>query len=148
MEVNMGALEKLKLVALAPKRKKSATDERRDKMVAQLTEQLKLVEAALGGAPYVRKKTVWETDAEGNRKRVEADTRVRQWWQEQENGAVQFAVRYGSKPLEMRTGLAAVEVAKLAELPAIIKTLLTAVQQGELDTQMAAAAVGRKPKTR
>ncbi len=46
----MGALEKLKLVALAPKRKKSATDERRVKMVSQLTEQLKVVEALLGGA--------------------------------------------------------------------------------------------------
>lgn len=50
MEVNMGALEKLKLVALAPKRKKSATNERRDKMVSQLTEQLKVVDAALGDA--------------------------------------------------------------------------------------------------
>lgn len=144
----MGTLEKLKLVALAPKRKKSATDERRDKMVSQLTEQLKVVEAALGGPAYVRKKTVWETDDEGNRKRVEANARIRQWWQELENGAVQFAVRYGTKPLEMRTGLAAVEVAKLAELPAMIKTLITAVQAGELDTQMAMAAVGRKPKLR
>ncbi|ESW60653.1 MAG: hypothetical protein Q27BPR15_10685 [Rhodobacter sp. CACIA14H1] len=148
MEVNMGTLEKLKLVALAPKRKKSATDERRDKMVSQLTEQLKVVEAALGGPAYVRKKIVWETDGEGNRKRVEADARLRQWWQEQENGTVQFAVRYGTKPLEMRTGLAAVEVAKLADLPAMIKTLIAAVQAGELDTQMAMAAVGRKPKLR
>ncbi len=144
----MGTLEKLKLVALAPKRKKSATDERRDKMVSQLTEQLKVVEAVLGGPAYVRKKVIWETDAEGNRKQAEADARVRQWWQEQENGTVQFAVRYGTKPLEMRAGLAAVEVAKLAELPVIIKTLIVAVQAGELDTQMAMAAVGRKPKGR
>ena len=49
MEINVGTLEKLKLVALAPKRKKSATDERRDKMVSQLTEQMKVVEAAQGG---------------------------------------------------------------------------------------------------
>jgi hypothetical protein len=73
---------------------------------------------------------------------------IRQWWQELENGTVQFAVRYGTKPLEMRTGLAAVEVAKLADLPAMIKTLIAAVQAGELDTQMAMAAVGRKPKLR
>ncbi len=77
----MGTLEKLKLVALAPKRKKSATDERRDKMVSQLTEQLKVVEVALGGPAYVRMKIIWETDAAGNRKRVEAAARVRQWWQ-------------------------------------------------------------------
>jgi hypothetical protein len=35
MEVNMGTLDKLKLVVIAPKRKNSATEERRDKMVAQ-----------------------------------------------------------------------------------------------------------------
>jgi len=48
----------------------------------------------------------------------------------------------------MRTGLAAIEVAKMAELPAVIKTLLSAVQQGELDTQLAMAAVSRRPKGR
>ena len=52
MEINVGTLEKLKLVALAPKRKKSATDERRDKMVSQLTEQMKVVEAAQGGRAF------------------------------------------------------------------------------------------------
>jgi hypothetical protein len=148
MEDDMGALEKLKLVALAPKRKKSATDERRDKMIGQLTEQLKQAEAALGGPEYSRKKIIWVTDTDGTRKRAEANARLRQWWQEQESGAVQFAVRYGSKPLEMRTGLAAIEVAKMAELPAVIKTLLSAVQQGELDTQLAMAAVSRRPKGR
>jgi hypothetical protein len=72
MEINVGTLEKLKLVALAPKRKKSATDERRDKMVWQLTKQMKVVEAALGGPASVCKKAIQETDAEGNCKRVEA----------------------------------------------------------------------------
>ncbi len=46
----MGTLEKLKPVALGPKRKNSATDERRDKILSQLTEQLKVVDAALGDA--------------------------------------------------------------------------------------------------
>lgn len=144
----MGALEKLKLVAFAAKRKKSAADERRDKMTAQLTEQLKLVVAALGGLPYERKKIIWETDAQGNRQRVEANTRVRPWWQDGDNGTVQFVLRYGARPLEVRTGMAAVEVAKIADLPALIKTLMQAVDQGELDTQLAMAAVSRKPKGR
>lgn len=46
----MGVLDKLKIVALAPKVKHSVEQDRRVKMVEQLTEQLRIVEAALGGA--------------------------------------------------------------------------------------------------
>jgi hypothetical protein len=44
----------------------------------------------------------------------------------------------------MRTGLAAVKAAKLADLPAKLNMLIAAVPAGELDTQIAMAAVGRK----
>ena len=46
MEVNMGTLDKLKFVAVAPKRKQSIAEERRQKVVQQLMEQLKLAQAA------------------------------------------------------------------------------------------------------
>lgn len=57
---------------------------------------------------------------------------------------MQFAVHYSAKPLKMRTGLAAVKAAKLADLPAKLNMLIAAVPAGELDTQIAMAAVGRK----
>ena len=148
MEVNMGTLDKLKFVAAAPKRKQSIAEERRQKMVQQLTEQLKLAEAALGGVPYQRIKQVWITDTDGNRTRAAKPARIRLWWQDGDNGTVQFVLRYGARPLEVRTGMAAVEVAKMADLPALIKTLMQAVEAGELDTQLAMAAVSRKPKGR
>ena len=65
-EAMMGVLDKLKIVALAPKAKASVEQDRRVKLVEQLAEQLKLVEAALGGTAYQRSKTVWITDDVGH----------------------------------------------------------------------------------
>jgi hypothetical protein len=50
---------------------------------------------------------------------------------------VQFGVRYGAVPLQLQPGKTAVEVAKLADLPVVIKTLMQAVEAGELDAAMA-----------
>jgi hypothetical protein len=136
-EANMGVLDKLKIVALAKQVKGTVEQERRKKLVRQLTEQLKLAEAALGGVAYQRTKAAWDTDAEGHRYRVQRPVKLRQWWTVGDGGAVQFGVRYGAVPLQMQPGKTAVEVAKLADLPVVIKTLLQAVEAGELDAAMA-----------
>ena len=137
LEANMGMLDKLKIVALAKQVKGTVEQEQRKKLAEQLTEQLKLAEAALGGVAYQRTKAAWETDAEGNRYRVQRSVKLRQWWTVGDGGAVQFGVRYGAVPLQLHPGKTAVEVAKLADLPAVIKTLLQAVEAGELDAAMA-----------
>ena len=136
-EANMGVLDKLKIVALAKEVKGTVEQERRKKLAEQLTEQLKLAEAALGGVAYQRTKAAWDTDAEGNRYRVQRPIKLRQWWTVGDGGAVQFGVRYGAVPLQLQPGKTAVDVAKLADLPEIIKTLLQAVDAGELDAAMA-----------
>jgi len=143
----MGVLDKLKIVALAKQVKGTVEQERRKKLAGQLTEQLKLAEAALGGAVYQRTKAAWETDAEGNRHRVQRPVKLRQWWTVGDGGTVQFGVRYGAAPLQLQPGKAAVEVAKLADLPVIIKTLLQAVEAGELDAAVAAAMGSRGAKS-
>ena len=138
-EANMGVLDKLKIVALAKQVKGTVEQERRKKLAGQLTEQLKLAEAALGGVAYQRTKAAWETDAEGHRYRVQRPVTLRQWWTVADGGVAQFGVRYGAVPLQLQPGKAAVEVAKLADLPVVIKTLLQAVEAGELDAAVAAA---------
>ncbi len=143
----MGTLEKLKLVALAPKREKSATDERRAKLVEQLQEQLKMAEAMLNGTTYERTKSTWDKDAEGNRVRVQKPVRVRAWWEVAGN-AVQFGLRYGAVPLELQRGKSAVEVAKLAELPPVIKLLITAAEAGEMDAAIATVMEKRGSKAK
>ncbi len=143
----MGVLDKLKIVALAKEVKGTVEQERRKKLAEQLTEQLKLAEAALGGVAYQRTKAAWDTDAEGNRYRVQRTVKLRQWWTVVNGGAVQFGVRYGAVPLQLQPGKAAVEVAKLADLPQVIKTLMQAVEAGELDAAVAAAMGSRGAKS-
>ena len=87
---------------------------------------------------YQRTKAAWETDADGNRYRVQRPVKLRQWWTVADGGVAQFGVRYGAVPLQLQPGKAAVEVAKLSDLPAVIKTLLQAVEAGELDAAVAA----------
>lgn len=144
----MGVLDKLKIVALAPKVKHSVEQDRRAKLVEQLKEQLKLVEAALGGAAYQRSKDVWITDDAGNRSKVQRAVKLRQWWTVGTNGAVQFGLRYGAVPLEVKAGMSAVEVSKLADIPLLIKALLQAVDQGELDEAIDAVTAARKRKAK
>ena len=135
----MGVLDKLKIVALAKQVKGTVEQERRKKLAEQLTEQLKLAEAALGGTTYQRTKATWDTDAEGHRYRVQRPVKLRQWWTVGDGGVAQFGVRYGAVPLQLQPGKTAVEVTKLADLPMVIKTLMQAVEAGELDTAVAAA---------
>ena len=142
----MGVLDKLKIVALAPKVKHSVEQDRRAKLVEQLKEQLKLVEAALGGSAYQRSKDIWITDDAGNRSKVQRPVKLRQWWNVGTNGAVQFGLRYGAVPLELQPGKTAIEVAKLADLPAVITTIIEAVAAGELDAATAQRAQRRSSK--
>ena len=144
----MGVLDKLKIVALAPKVKRSVEQDRRAKLVEQLAEQLKLVEAALGGTAYQRSKSVWVTDDAGNRSKVQRPVKLRQWWTVASNGAVQFGLRYGAVPLEVKAGMSAVEVTKLADVPLLIKALVQAVDQGELDAAIDAVTAARKSKAK
>lgn len=132
----MGVLGKLKIVALAPKAKASAEQDRRTKLIEQLDEQKKMVEGLLAGTPYLRTKQVWVDGEDGNRTRAERPVRARQWWQLGAGGAVQFGLRYGAVPLELQPGKTAIEVAKLADLPGVIATIIEAVAAGELDMAM------------
>ena len=143
----MGVLDKLMIVALAPRVKRSVEQDRRVKLVEQLAEQLKLVEAALGGTAYQRSKAVWITDEAGNRTKAQRPVKLRQWWTVGATGAVQFGLRYGAVPLEVKAGMSAVEVAKLADIPLLIKVLVQAVDQGELDDAIAAVTAARKAKS-
>ena len=143
----MGVLDKLKIVALAKPVKGTVEQERRKKLAEQLTEQLKLAEAALGGASYGRSKAAWVNEADGTRNRVQRPVKLRQWWIVGTAGTVQFGLRYGAVPVQLQQGKTAVEVAKLGDLPAVIKTLLLAVDAGELDAAVAAAMGSRGTKS-
>ena len=53
------------------------------------------------------------------------------------DGSFLFTVRSGSKAIEFEKGKAGVSVPTLDKLPAVIDTLIAAVRNGELDSQLA-----------
>ena len=128
----MGMLDKIKLVEMKRKAKPNVAQQRRTKLIEQLQEQLKMAEAMLNGTTYERTKSAWDKHAEGNRVRIEKPVRLRAWWEVTGN-EVQFGLRYGAVPLHVQQSKSAVEVAKLAELPATIKLLISPAEAGEMD---------------
>ena len=70
--------------------------------------------------------------------RQQRPVRLKQWWFKDRSGTLLFAVRYGAKILPITKDKSAFEVGSLEQLPTVIKTLIQAVDAGELDTQLAA----------
>ena len=103
---------------------------RRNKLVAKISEQIKLA----SDTDYRPLKLTWHKDAEGREHRVEVPKRVRRWWTEHSNGTVQLTVRYGSKPLELAKGKNAIVVNSKAELPTVLAHLRAAAEKGDFDT--------------
>jgi hypothetical protein len=71
---------------------------------------------------------------------IDATKRVRPWWFTGDNGKLCFSVRYGSRVLDIAKGKNAIEVANLDDLAAVIETVKSAVETGELDAQIEAAS--------
>ena len=137
----MSAFNGLKLVAA--KRPQAATPvvQRRNKLSNQLWEQIELARAAAEGRTYapVKLRNV-VNKATGERTRIEAAKRVKQWWFVAETGRVCVQVRYGTRVLELAKGKNSIEVANGDELLSVLETVKSAVEAGELDAQIEAAS--------
>ena len=137
----MSAFNGLKLVAA--KRPQAATPvvQRRNKLSNQLWEQIELARAAAEGRTYapVKLRNV-VNKVTGERTRIEAAKRVKQWWFVAETGRVYVQVRYGTRVLELAKGKNSIEVGSGSELLAVLETVKKSVELGELDTQIEAAS--------
>ena len=87
----------------------------------------------------VKFRSVVEHDT-GIRRQVETPKRVKPWWFTTESGKLALSVRYGTKVLELAKGKVAVEVGAEKDLVPTLELIKTAVLNGELDTQIEAAA--------
>ena len=76
----------------------------------------------------------------GERKQVETQMLVKQWWFTTQAGKLAISVRYGSRVLELAKGKFAVEVAHEKDLAKTLDAIKAAVLAGELDTAIDAAA--------
>lgn len=132
----MGHLENLKIVAQQQKHSRNKTEHRRIKLLEKLDEQLAMVQALIDGEIYTKSKTAYVKNDDGQRVLVEKQKRVRPWYWMSGAGGCFFQVWYGSKVIELKPGMTAVQVSKREELPAVIRSIIDAVRFGELDVQI------------
>lgn len=131
-------LNNLKLVAVKRVTKMSPVQQRRNKLVKMIWEQMELCKAKDAGSVYapMRLRTVKNTDT-GERTTVQMAKRVRAWHWVAESGKICLAVHYGAKTIELAKGMTAVELNSEADLLATLETIKQAVEAGELDTAIA-----------
>jgi len=145
-EIQMSALNSLKLVAAVRINVMSPVQFRRNKLSAKLADQIELAKAMSEGATYVAKRIRNVKDRiTGEVKSVEQTRKVRPFWFRAESGKLCVQLRYGTKVLDFSKGKNAIEVANESELVSVLETLKKAVESGELDAQIeAVSAVVRK----
>ena len=131
----MAVLSNLKLVASKKHQTVSPVVHRRNKLVNKLHEQIELCEAKKSGNTYTPKKLKTFTNKQtGERMTAEVVKRVKEWFWIGDNGKINLAIKYGAKTLPLnKKGANAIELATGDELIATLKSLKTAVLEGELD---------------
>jgi hypothetical protein len=130
----MSALAKLKLIASKRTAAANPVQNRRNKLVAKITEQIALATARQEGRTYTATKVRAVTDsATGERKLVEVAKRIKEWFWINESGKTVVSIRYGAKTLEFAKGKNAVEVASTDDLISTLLVIKEAVIAGELD---------------
>jgi hypothetical protein len=143
----MSALNTLKFVSAKKPTQLAPIEIRRRKLSSKLWSQIQLANALNNGDSYTEKKFRTFKDRQtGETRSVEVLKRIRQMWFVGENGKVCVQIKYGSRILEFSKGKNAIEVASGEELIAALNTLKTAVESGELDSQLNLAADSVKEK--
>lgn len=115
---------------------------RRNKLVRRLWEQMELAKAQQAGTHFapIKFRSIVDPDT-GIRRQVEMPKRVKQWWFVADTGKLVLSVRYGVKVLELAKGKVAVEVGAEKDLVPTLELIKRAVEAGELDAQIEAAAL-------
>ena len=114
---------------------------RRMKLARKLWEQIQLAKSQAGGANFALTRFRSVVVPDGSRRSVETPRRVRAWWWTTETNRLALSIRYGARKLEISKGKSAVEIATAAELVPTLELIKQAVEAGELDAQIEAAAV-------
>ena len=140
-ELEMTALAALKLIAAKHKMAASPAQQRRNKLLKKIGDQLALADAMIKGETYTQRRFRTVTNEQGQRVSVEVPTRVRAWWWQQDNGKLALGIKYGSKTVPLSAKANAVECASLQDVCDALKLIKNAVIAGELDAQIEAASV-------
>ena len=141
-------LSSLKMIARPKIEPKPAILGKRMKLIEKLEEQLAMVRCNLNNEPFEAFKDKRIKDPEtGERKVVRRSKAVRPWYFDDKEHYY-FEIKVGLKTLELDKGKAAIDVGKKDDLPAVIETVIKAVEKGELDQQILLLSPAKTPKTR
>lgn len=141
----MSTISKLNLVPLKARVAMTPQEARRQKLITKLEEQLALAEAEAASRKHVVMKQAWTRDNDGNKTRVQREKRIKAWWWK-DGDALAMVVRYGAKPLELAKGKRALRVENIGAVPTTIRTVMEAVNAGELDVAIDAVLGASKAK--
>ena len=138
----MATLATLKLSTAVKPTHMPAVQVRRNKMSRRLWEQIELAKAQEAGTQFAPVKLRSYVDKEtGFRRQVESTKRVKPWWFTADNGKLVMNVRYGAKIIELAKGKSSIEVGSTDQLVHTLELIKQAVEAGELDAQIEAAAI-------
>jgi hypothetical protein len=136
----MAVLSALKLVSATRTQGINPVQQRRNKLVEKLLEQQMIAESKVTGRAYSPTKIRTVVDEAGERKTVEVAKKVREWFWTGEGGKINMCVKYGAATLYLNAKNAtAIEVNNHDELVSVIKSLKTAVLEGEFDKAIESA---------
>jgi hypothetical protein len=130
----MTNLKNLSIIA-SSKPRNDPVSVRRQKLRDRLEEQKKLFD----DPAYVRTIQRW-SKVDGQKVLTAKQVRVSPWWWTDADGRLVMAVKVRSRPIEFEKGKAAIAVPSREQIPAVIDTLIKAVDAGELDEQLAQRA--------
>ena len=114
---------------------------RRMKLARKLWEQIQLAKSQAEGTNFTMTRFRSVVDPDGGRRSVEVPRRVRAWWWTTDANRLALNIRYGARKLEISKGKSAVEIATAADLVPTLELIKRAVEAGELDVQIEAAAL-------
>ncbi len=141
----MSALKKLSLSDHSQKRAKiDPVIRSRTKFAAALQTQISIVEAEAKGETYTVERLRWKTNEDGERVRVTKQILPRAWYWAEADGTVYLMPKIGVRPLQLEKGKPTIEVGAMKELVPTLNTLIQAVNDGELDNQIAEANSRKK----
>ena len=141
-ERTLGYLDKLRIsnrIIPTPKRRRKVdtVEYRRAKLIANVEEQLELVNLS------IRKKPLQLIRKRGRKTQT---VRPRLWWSVEHDGVVLTQIRYNKIALNLPGGGTTIEARDLKELVSVFETVIRAIEVGELDPAIATAASKSQPK--
>ena len=141
----MSALSKLTVKTVTRTNKQDPVQQRRQKLVAGIEEQLKVAAAAVNGESYEVRRKAWAKNEDGEKVLTERMRKVRAWFFEQDGGWY-VQCKYGSKALELGKGGNAVFVKALNDVEGALRALHAAAAGGELDEAIENMMKSKKAK--